>query len=121
MRRQSPVCNPGTIRSRHETHQLTLIVNLALVPRVLLERPPLALDQDLSQITYDDSQQPNVLHPAGSQGVGLATRDAVDKDERVDDGESRVVARDKGSHGERHFAVGFDVGPPDLRCRQTKE
>jgi hypothetical protein len=93
----------------------TLVVNLASVPLVILERPPRALNHDLSHVSDDDGEEPEVLHPVRGERVGLAPRDAVDEDERVDDGVERVEARDKGASRDGELGAAFSVGPPDLR------
>lgn len=103
------------------TPRRTLIVNLSSVPLVVLERPPRALDHDLSHVSDDDGEEAEVLHPVGGERVGLTPRDAVDKDERVDDGVERVEARDKGAGRDGELGAAFSVGPPDLRQREEIE
>ena len=60
------------------------------------------------------------MHPVGGERVGLAPRDTVDKDERVDDGEERVVGSDKAAGGYGELGVALCVGPPDLPIQASQ-
>jgi hypothetical protein len=93
---------------------LTLVVNLSSVPGILLELPSSMLCDDLSKVSSDDGSEPKVLHPAGGKGVCLSSRDTVDEDKGVDEGEERVIGGDEGTHLGREFRVTLGVGPPNL-------
>lgn len=96
------------------TRTRTSVVNSTLVGRVLLERLSGLLDHDLSNGTSKEESETDVLHPVGSQRVGLATRDLVDKDEGVDSVQQTVVDRDKGCHSRVKCRVVGEESPVDL-------
>lgn len=86
----------------------------ALVLRVLLECLSGLFNHDLADGTREEERETEVLHPIGSERVGLSAGNLVDEDEGVDSIEETVVGGYTGGHSGGEGGFVGEESPVDL-------